>query len=95
MTPTRNLPWAAPAWVWFTPALWLATVWACIDLIGQRDAALSEMQALRPRLQMAERSLAACRDQNRALASRPVTICQPPEPCLSLGERIQAVWEGR
>lgn len=94
MTPTRNLPWAAPAWVWFTPALWLATVWACIDLTGQRDDALAEANTLRPRVVQLERALAACRDQSRALAARPVTICQPPEPCLTLGERIRKVWEG-
>lgn len=94
MTPTRNLPWAAPAWVWFMPALWIGTVWVCIDLTGQRDDALAEANTLRPRLIVAERALEACRVQARQLASRPVTICQPPQPCLSIGERIRAVWGG-
>lgn len=65
-----------------------------IDLQGQRDRALVELQDLRPRLIVAERALEACRVQARTLASRPVTICQPPQPCLSIGERIRAVWGG-
>lgn len=86
---------STPAWVWFTPALWLVTVWVCIDLTGQRDAALADTTALRPRVAQLERALAACRDQSRQLAARPVTICQPPQPCLSIGERIRQAWEGR
>ena len=86
------LPWAAPAWVWFMPALWLATAWVCIDLTGQRDEALAEVMALRTRVAQLEAALSNCRDQSRALASRPTPICQPPQPCPR--GWFRRVWEG-
>lgn len=79
-------------WVGWLMVAALALVSA--DLQNQRDRALVDLAALRPRLATAESSLAACRSQARQLASRPVTICQPPAPCPTLGERIHSIWEG-